>query len=210
MSSTPRLPRRDARENRALLLDAALRVLTVDPDAPLDAIAAEAGLTRRAVYGHFTSRDELVEEALAAGASRVTATLQPVDDSDPLLAIATIASSLWGQVSQVRARAQLAVRGPYRARIDEILRPLRDLLEHITHYGIQGGTMRSDVSAATLARLIEGAVLSVLDEATRTGLDAEEGDRLVIIAALSTAGLSYVDAAAYVPRVHAELAPAAR
>lgn len=195
--SDTRPVRRDALLNRLAILQAAVRVLCVDPDAGMDAIAAEAGLTRRAVYGHFPSRDQLIEEMLATGAARISASMFPLDDSDPRAAIATIGSRLWGEVSHVRATALLAVRGPYRSRIADVLRPLREVLERVVTAGVASGSFRQDVPAPILARLIEGAALNVLDEATRLGLTAQEGDRLVVITTLSCAGLSWQDAARY-------------
>jgi len=190
--------RRDALLNRLSILQAAVSVLCVDPDAGMDAIAARAGLTRRAVYGHFPTRDHLIEEILATGAARIAASLLPLDDTDPRAAVATIGSRLWGEVSHVRATAVLAVRGPYSARIIEVLRPLREVLERVVTAGVASGAFRQDVPAPILARLIEGAALNVLDEATRLGLTSEEGDRLVVISTLSCAGLGWKDAARYV------------
>ena len=194
----PRQVRRDALLNRLSILQAGVSVLCVDPDAGMDTIAAAAGLTRRAVYGHFPSRDHLIEEILATGAARMTASLLPLDDTDPRAAIATIGSRLWGEVSHVRATALLAVRGPYRARIAEVLRPLREVLERVVTAGVASGSFRQDVPAPILARLIEGAALNVLDEATRLGLTSAEGHRLVVITTLSCAGLGWEDAARYV------------
>ncbi|GAB3140854.1 TetR/AcrR family transcriptional regulator [Marisediminicola antarctica] len=194
----PRQVRRDALLNRLSILQAAVSVLCVDPDAGMDAIAARAGLTRRAVYGHFPTRDHLIEEILATGAARIAASLLPLDDTDPRAAIATIGSRLWGEVSHVRATAVLAVRGPYSARIAEVLRPLREVLERVVTVGVASGSFRQDVPAPILARLIEGTALNVLDEASRLGLNSAEGDRLVVITTLSCAGLGWEDAARYV------------
>ncbi|GAB3704394.1 hypothetical protein GCM10027598_04410 [Amycolatopsis oliviviridis] len=52
----------------ASILDAALRKLGSDPDAGIEAIAADAGVTRQTVYAHFPSRGEL----LAAVLDRIT------------------------------------------------------------------------------------------------------------------------------------------
>ena len=52
---TPKL-RADARRNIELILDAAEACLTRNPDASMSDIAAEAGLGRVTIYGHFTSR----------------------------------------------------------------------------------------------------------------------------------------------------------
>jgi len=46
----------DARYNIELVLDAAEACLTRDTDASMSDIAAEAGLGRVTIYGHFASR----------------------------------------------------------------------------------------------------------------------------------------------------------
>ena len=78
----PTTPRRDAVENRAALLAAARVMLNRDPDSSLEAIAAEAGLSRRAVYGHFPTRDDLLREVASLGAERITAALADTADDD--------------------------------------------------------------------------------------------------------------------------------
>ena len=67
MSQTPAAteaptPRRaDARRNVEVILDAAERCLARDPDASMRATATEAGLGRVTIYGHFKSRQDLIE-----------------------------------------------------------------------------------------------------------------------------------------------------
>jgi AcrR family transcriptional regulator len=70
MTSTApeRAPRKDAAENREAILRAAALLLNDDPDASLEAIAAAAGLSRRALYGHFATRDDLLRELVVLGA----------------------------------------------------------------------------------------------------------------------------------------------
>ncbi|MFF5975621.1 TetR/AcrR family transcriptional regulator [Streptomyces sp. NPDC012769] len=60
--------RADAERSRALVLDAAVRLLRQRPDAGMEAIAKAAGVTRQTVYAHFSSRDGL----LAAAVDRIT------------------------------------------------------------------------------------------------------------------------------------------
>ena len=62
--------RRDATANRAALLVAAQSVLARDPHASLDAIAQSAGLSRRALYGHFSDRESLLREVIAIALKR--------------------------------------------------------------------------------------------------------------------------------------------
>jgi AcrR family transcriptional regulator len=192
------MPRRDALENRAALLDAARVVLNRDPDAPLDAIAVQAGLTRRAVYGHFATRDELVRELVTAGAARVAGLLASVGHPDPLVRIALVAARMWAEVGDVRVMALFAVRGPHQDLVAAELRPVRAHLLAAVEEGVSTGSVRSDIPAPLLARLVEASALAVLDEATRTGLDAETGRRYVMLAVLSTAGLAAAAADALV------------
>lgn len=65
MTSSPAQQRRaDAVRSRAAILDAAVRLLNADPDASVEAVAAEAGVTRQTVYAHFPSRRKLLAAAL--------------------------------------------------------------------------------------------------------------------------------------------------
>jgi len=188
MTSSTRAPRRDATENRAALLAAARVVLNRDPDAGLDAIAAEAGLTRRAVYGHFANRDALLLELVEQGTSRVVEALVAVDPPQPLVRIALIASRMWHEVEAVRVMTLFAVRGPFQAQVAERLRPLRRHLSDTVREGARHG-VRTDIPADTLARLIEGAAIAVLDEAGRSRMAASAARRLAMLAVLGMAGL---------------------
>ncbi|WP_217565409.1 TetR/AcrR family transcriptional regulator, partial [Micrococcus sp. GbtcB5] len=66
----PRARRRDAATNHEALLRAAQTVLAENPHASLDTIAHAAGLSRRALYGHFADRESLLHEVIAIGAER--------------------------------------------------------------------------------------------------------------------------------------------
>jgi AcrR family transcriptional regulator len=188
-----RAPRRDATENRAAQQQAARVVLNRDPDAGLDAIAVEAGLTRRAVYGHFANRDALLLELVEQGTSRVAAALVSVDHPQPLVRLALIASRMWQEVDAVTVMTLFAVRGPFQAQVAERLRPVRRHLSDTVRAGARHG-VRTDIPADTLARLIEGAAISVLDEATRTRMPAAAGRRLAMLAVLAIAGLDAASA----------------
>lgn len=196
-SPSTRAPRRDAAENRAALLAAARVVLNRDPDAGLDAIASEAGLTRRAVYGHFASRDALLQELVTQGTARVAAALVSVEHPEPLVRLALIASRLWQEVESVRVMTLFAVRGPFQALVAEQLAPLRRQLLETARRGAGTGArrgIRTDITPATLARLIEASAISVLDEATRARLSAATGRRLAMLAVLGMAGLDAASA----------------
>jgi len=186
---TPRR-RRDAEENRAALLQAAGAVLNRDPDASLDAIAGEAGLSRRALYGHFATRDDLIRSLLAHGVSRVLAAIEQVEHDDPAALLTLIGVRLWREVESVRVMARFTVRGPFQRELAYALAPLRDRVRHAVTVGAATGRIRDDIEPGMLARLVEGAVLSVLDEATLSEIDVATGDRLVALSVLAMLGFS--------------------
>lgn len=189
-----RAPRRDAAENRQALLDAARGALQRDPDASIETIASEAGLSRRAVYGHFPSREDLVREVVRTGAQRILAAMPTVDALAalaPASRLASIAVTLWAEVSHVRSMARIAVRGPMAREVADVFEPLLAQVRDACALGIADGSMRGDVDAATLARLVQGACLDVLDEATRSSTSDTDGRRMVVLSALGMAGLDW-------------------
>src|SRR4051794_8556280 len=189
-----RAPRRDATANREAILGAAAVALNEDIDASLESIAARAGLSRRAVYGHFATRDELLVEVFTRGARRLAALLDPVSHPDPLVEIALFGATLWAEVEHVRVSAALAVRGPHRAMVGTALDPARERLRETVRRGMESGRIRTDLDRETVTRLIENAAVSVLDEATRSRLTPEAGHRLVMLAGVGAAGMGWREA----------------
>lgn len=203
-SSAPRPARSDRVRNRAALLDAARALLRRDPDASVDAIAAAAGLSRRALYGHFPTREALVTELAVDGARRVAAAAGSDADPDPVVDIALVGRLVWDEVESIRAMTLSVVRGPLRETVlREPLAPLHARLVADAARAAEGGAGRSDLPVETVARLIEGAAFAALDESVRTAVEREEGRRLVILAGLGALGLSWRQAQA-VLEAHAD------
>jgi AcrR family transcriptional regulator len=202
-----RRPRRDATANREALLAAAADALGEASDAPLERITSAAGLTRRAFYGHFANRDELVVAVIDVGAARLNAIAADTDDPHAPTAIALLGARLWGAVEHVRLLAGMAVREPYATHAAEALAPVRERLRALVERGVAEGTVRPDIRADVLARLIESAAIAVLLEAAVTGIADLEGRRLVMLAVLGTAGLSWQDSADLIDTAPALAAP---
>ncbi|MBE1532561.1 AcrR family transcriptional regulator [Actinomadura algeriensis] len=72
--------RADAERSVRVILEAAERVLAEDPGAPMEQIAAAAGVARTTIHRRFANRQALIE-ALASSAARQLA--QAVDDGRP-------------------------------------------------------------------------------------------------------------------------------
>jgi len=192
--STPAKPRRDATENRAALLAAARVELNADANASLETIAASAGLSRRAVYGHFASRDDLLRELLTGGAARVSAAIERSHDADPVVDLALVAAHLWREVESMRVMALFAVRGPFKGTTADNLTALRSRVLADVTQGQADGTIRTDVDATTLAHLVEEGALMVLAEATAQQLSAADGHALVIRVVLGLVGFGWREA----------------
>jgi AcrR family transcriptional regulator len=84
--------RSDADRSAAAVLDAAVRVLGRHPDANLERVAAEAGVSRQTVYAHYPSRQLLI----AAVVDQITAVaVAALDAADVASGTATEALLRW-------------------------------------------------------------------------------------------------------------------
>jgi AcrR family transcriptional regulator len=185
---TTRAPRRDARENRAGILDAARTTLSADPYASVDVIARSAGLSRRTLYGHFDDRDALIRELISSGAQRFNAIADTVADADSRLALAHLTARLWREAAHVQVAAALALDEAHVAHTAEALAPLRRTVADLARRGQDDGSFRTDLAAPTLARLIEEVARTVI---SRTDAASSGAANLAIRTVLSIAGLSW-------------------
>ncbi len=187
-----RARRADAATNRVALVRAAQTVLARDPHASIDTIAREAGLSRRAVYGHFPDRDSLVRAVIAVAAERFNAIATSTLDIDPAIALATLAARLWAEAAQVQASASLAVDDDHVDETARSLGPLRERLRGIVDRGVADGAFRRDLPPALLARVIEEAARTALRELT--DIDDVDARDVAVRLVLSVAGLSWHEA----------------
>lgn len=181
--------RRDATANREALLDAAQRVLARDPHSSLDVIAQSAGLSRRALYGHFPDRDSLLREVIAAGTARFNEIAESTEDPDPRVALARMAARLWREASAVRASANLALDDAHIADTARSLAPLRRRVRELTGQGVAAGVFRGDVPTELLAVLIEETARATLPDLRLASPDADASAAVRVV--LSVAGLSW-------------------
>ncbi len=195
MSTTAptRRPRKDAAANRAGILSAAALTLSLDPHASIDTIARAAGLSRRALYGHFDDRDALLQELIARGAARfndiaVGVAASADADADSRVALARLTAGLWREAAHVQVAAALALDEAHVEATAASLAPLRRALVTLVRRGQDDGAFRADVAAPTLARLIEETARAVV---TRIDASSPEAASLAVRAVLSIAGLSW-------------------
>lgn len=186
--STPRPRRRDATANREALVRAAQETIAADPHVSLDAIAHAAGLSRRALYGHFPDRESLLREVIAIGAERFNLIAQRMDGPDHRVTLARMAARLWREAASVRASANLALDDAHVAETVQALAPLRQRVRDLAEAGVSSGAFRGDVSPELLAYLIEETARAALRE-RRVSPDDDAGTIVRVV--LSIAGLSW-------------------
>lgn len=192
------MPRRDAEENRESLLDAARVLLSRDAGASMEAIATFAGLSRRTAYGHFPTRDALLDALAERGTARVVAAVDGVEHPDAVVRLALIAAAVWDDLASIRAVTVMTLTGPRREIVERGLAPLRRRLSDAIGEGAADGVLRDDMPARLVARLVEDAVVAVFPLTLREELDADAGRLLVVRVALGAAGLGWREQAALV------------
>lgn len=96
--------RADAARNRKAIVEAAIRALARDPYATMSEIAQEAGLGRVTLYGHFSSKPELLEEVVQQVLHQGDEALAAVDwNGDPREALTRLIEKSWDLVWRARA-----------------------------------------------------------------------------------------------------------
>ena len=163
---TGRSRRADAQRNRAAIIDAALGCLAANPRASMTEIAHAAGVGRVTLYGHFSSRKELVDAAAAQTMRLVEAGLTPLNlDGDPREALDLLVRSSWRIVDDFHgllAAAEDELGSDHiRAHHDATMLRVRQLIER----GQDAGVFRTDLSAhwltACFFALLHGAAAEI-------------------------------------------------
>ncbi|MEQ6897215.1 TetR/AcrR family transcriptional regulator [Microbacterium sp. KR10-403] len=187
-----RARRADATANREALLNAAQTLLAADPHASLDAIAHAAGLSRRALYGHFADRESLLREVISVGAERFNRIAELTDDPDPRVALARMAARLWREASAVRASANIALDDAHVAQTVQALAPLRRRVRELVADGVASGAFRRDMPEGLLTFLVERTGRATLRELR----PSSDGAGTVVRVVLSIVGVPWSEQAA--------------
>jgi AcrR family transcriptional regulator len=185
--------RRDAEVNRESLLEAALRALLDDPDAGLDAVASAARLSRRTVYGHFASREDLVGaladragEHVAAVVGRVREATGPGEH--PLTTLARLEVSLWRAIERYRLLGSLATRREQQARVRRHTGELQELRTGLVEAGRRSGDLAEALPVPVVVRLVGAVPITVFDAVVQGALPPADAARADALTALAVAG----------------------
>ncbi|MFI2207466.1 TetR/AcrR family transcriptional regulator [Streptomyces sp. NPDC020192] len=192
-----RIPQhRDAHSRRSRILTAARQKLRDDPDASLDSIAQAAGVARRTLYHHFSSRQaliaELTQEAAQALQQAFAATRAP--GADPLAAMARMVLAAWAVGDQYCMLISLGRRGVGQEAIRTTLAPAREEAVAALRRGQDEGMFADHVPAPVLARALEALILALAEENTASTWADPRGE---------AAATSFLVAAGVAPKVAA-------
>jgi TetR/AcrR family transcriptional repressor of mexCD-oprJ operon len=199
MSSPTRALRADAARNRDAILDAALQSLGANPHASMTDIAAAAGVGRVTVYGHFSSRDDLVEALVIRTIARAEAEFAGLDLSGPPVdALELLLRRSWRIVDNIHGLLAAAEEALSNDKLLEHHEQPQARIEELLTWGQADGTFRRDLEAAWLTSCIT-AILHTAAGDLRKGRLAEDGADRVVTATVMSLVLSRASERAAVP-----------
>jgi AcrR family transcriptional regulator len=170
MPATERPLRADAERNRRLILQAAAAVIAREGvDAPVEAIAREAGLGMGTLYRRFASKDDLVRAILAERAEHALADLEAAAaPDDPWEALAASVRALAARFAEDQGLLDAVAEGGGRHALLEVRSRLLDALSPVLDRARAAGVVRADVTVTDL--------LPLASIVTRVPASAREAD----------------------------------
>lgn len=167
--------RADAQRNRTKILAATVTAIRKNPDASVADIAAEAGVGRMTLYGHFQNRAELIEAALVDSLERGEEVLSGVPlDGDPTEAFQRLVASSWVLVDQSRALLAAAQKELPAARIREMHEDAEARMRDLLLRGQREGAFRADLPVSWLLTTTHVVVNGAAEEVRTGRLDADD------------------------------------
>ncbi|TMR08494.1 TetR/AcrR family transcriptional regulator [Nonomuraea turkmeniaca] len=179
--------RADAERNIAAILEAATRLLSADPGASVADIAKAAGVGRVTLYGHFPSREALVDAVLDHTVGVADAVLEdPSIDAAPAPeAMEKLLRSSWEILDRHRRLFVAADRVMATERIREHHdRPLRRV-ERLIARGQRDGDFRTDLPLSWLVTTFFSIIHSAAQEREAGRLAPENVERVLVTTMLS-------------------------
>ncbi|WP_330301288.1 helix-turn-helix domain-containing protein [Streptomyces sp. NBC_00503] len=156
-----------SRRTREIVLDAAAAEFSAHGYAhtTMNAVADRIGMTKGALYGHFTSKERLAEAIIGHGESMWTSTLTETAGRPPLPALGDLALELARRVhTDARTRAAFRLVADELAAGRERPNLLRDVRLHMTALAQSAqdrGEMTDRYPAASIVELLLAMVFAV-------------------------------------------------
>ncbi|MFI7708737.1 TetR/AcrR family transcriptional regulator [Nonomuraea sp. NPDC049480] len=172
--------RADARRNRAAIVRATIETLRRNPEASLPDIAAAAGVGRMTLYGHFPTRAELLEAALADAIERGERTLGRLDlVGDPADVLVQLIDTSWMLVDESRALLAAAQKQLPPARIRELHEKAETRVRELLTWGQREGAFRADLPVGWLVSVTHLVMHGAADEVAAGRLTPDDASRVI-------------------------------
>jgi TetR/AcrR family transcriptional repressor of mexCD-oprJ operon len=178
--------RADARQNAEKIVQAAVTCLGRNSEASMNDIAQEAGVGRVTLYGHFPSREAVVEAALIRLLARGDEVLEAVDlTGDPRDGLRALMESGWLLIAQSASvlEAAQAVLPP--ARVHELHAKPEQRVHDLIRRGQADGVFRTDITADLLASTLHHILHGAATDVAAGRLDTTDAPRFVAEMALA-------------------------
>lgn len=187
MVTTTAPKRADARRNIEAIIEAATRLLALNPDASVQDIAKAAGVGRVTLYGHFDSRTTLIAEVAERAIASTETALRDVDlDGPPYEAMTRLIDATWQLTHRfggvVVAALQSLPEEQVRRAHDAPEQRARDLLSR----GRTSGAFRSDLPLEWQITTMHAVLHSASAAVHRSEITADDAPRLVRETILAT------------------------
>ncbi|MFF2083993.1 TetR/AcrR family transcriptional regulator [Nocardia sp. NPDC058176] len=149
--------------NRQRILAVAGEELLRDPAASMEDIAAAAGMVRRTLYGHFPTREALIEGLLDQAFEQVDRALDIIDTRrPPARAVADLTIALWAVGDEFRLLLRLD-EAQSCVRMTDRLGPVRSMVVALIKRGQSDGIFTDDLPPEAVARVLTAMVLALLN-----------------------------------------------
>ncbi|MEV1295923.1 TetR/AcrR family transcriptional regulator [Pseudonocardia sp. NPDC049635] len=172
--------RADAQRNRTKILTATVTAIRKNPDASVADIAAEAGVGRMTLYGHFQNRAELIDAALVESIERGEDVLREVPvEGEAREAFRRLVTSSWFLVDQSRALLAAAQKELPTARIRDMHEKAEARMRDLLLRGQREGAFRRDLPVTWLLTTTHVVVNGAAEEVHNGRLDPEQAPRFI-------------------------------
>jgi TetR/AcrR family transcriptional regulator, mexCD-oprJ operon repressor len=178
--------RADAEQNTARILDAAAACLSRSTTASVGEIAQAAGLGRVTVYGHFPSREALVEATLARLLEQGETVLAGLDlTCDPRQALRALIESSWRLIADAGAVLEAAQSALPPGRIRELHAKQARRVGALIRRGQSEGSFRADLPATWLVSVLYHLLKGAAADVASGRLDPADAPRLIVATVLA-------------------------
>jgi AcrR family transcriptional regulator len=158
--------RAEAARNDGRILDSAREVFLADPEAPISAVAAQAGVGISALYRRYPSKQDLLRTLAADGLSRYIADLEAAlaSDAEPWPAYVECLHRVIDSRSQALAQRLAGTFTPT-PQLTALAEKASRLADTLFRRVRKSGDLRDDVSEADIVLLLETIMLVELPRA---------------------------------------------